>query len=74
MPTKVKEYSMYKPGSLVRCVQAIYSSGPSIRIAAGTVGTILKGPHKGYEDHCQVHFVAVSEPWWVGYDEIEPYY
>ena len=73
MSRKTREYSLYTPGSLVRCRNAIYSASPSGRIAEGTVGTILRGSSPGYNNHCQVHFVAMAEPWWVGYEEIEPY-
>ena len=73
MPTKVREYSMYAPGSLVRSTQAIYSTDPTGRIPLGTVGTILRGPEQGYENHCQVQFVSLHDPWWVNYNEIEPY-
>ena len=65
---------MYVPGNLVKVRKAIYSSGPSMRIAEGTVGVILQGPTKGYEGHCQVQFVAVNEPWWVNFSEIEPHH
>lgn len=74
MPTSnVKETSLYTPGNLVKCSKAIYSSNPRGRIAEGTVGTILKGPQKGYNEHCQVHFAGMSEAWWVHYHEIKPY-
>ena len=72
MLTKVKESSLFAPGNLVKSRKDIYSVNPDGHVAAGTVGTILRGPVQGYSNHCQVHFVSSGEPWWVTFDEIEP--
>lgn len=79
MPTKTKEYSLFAPGSLVRCRGDIYSAAPidgtdCNQINAGTVGVIISGPNpkQGYKDHYQVNFLH-NIIWWVGSHEIEPY-
>lgn len=74
MPTKVTERPLFAPGNLVQTRKAIYSTAPNLRLAEGTIGTILRGPQRGYENHCQVHFVSLGEPWWVHYNEIKPYW
>ena len=73
MPTKVKEEPLFAPGKLVQSCKDIYSVDPHGRIGEGTVGVIISGPIDGYAHHCQVHFVSLSEPWWVTFSEIEPY-
>jgi hypothetical protein len=73
MPTKATEKALFGPGNLVKTKTDIYSTDPSMRIGTGTVGTVLRGPDKDRPTHCQVHFLAMSEPWWVHYNEIEPY-
>ena len=73
MPTKTKEYSLYAPGNLVVCRQALYSSEEkNMRIEAGSVGLILTGPNTSYTHHFQVQFVN-NVTWWVHHNEIEPY-
>ena len=74
MPTKMTETALYSPGKLVQTRHVIYSVEPSRRLPEGTVGVIISGPQKGYSEHCQVHFVAVHEPWWVNFTEIQPYF
>jgi len=74
MPTKATEEYLFSPGKLVETTAAIYSTAPGHRLAEGTVGTIIQGPTTGYKDHCQVHFVSLSEPWWVHFNEIKPYF
>ena len=64
---------MYAPGKLVKTRKDIYSVDPHLKINQGTVGIILSGPVDGYANHCQVHFVALAEPWWVNFAEIEPH-
>lgn len=73
MPTKTTEYSVYAPGNLIKARKTLYSTDPPGQIPQGTVGTILNGPRNGYPTHCYVHFVAMAEPWWVNFNEIEPY-
>ena len=73
MPTETKEYSLYAPGNLVITRKELYSYDPHQMIAGGTVGVVLSGPVPNYNNHCQVHFVGFSEPWWVNFGEIEPY-
>jgi hypothetical protein len=73
MPTKTKEYSLFAPGNLVKSREEMHAVNPDGFVAAGTVGTILRGPEQGYSNRCQVHFVSSPEPWWVRFDEIEPW-
>ena len=73
MPTETKEYALYAPGRLIKARQDLYSTDPAGRVDEGTVGTILSGPKNGYPQHCYVHFVAMKTPWWVNFNEIEPY-
>ena len=73
----MKEYSLYSPGHLVKCREDIHSvasmTGAGMSVPVGTVGMILQGPTSEYNQHCQVWFVAMAEPWWVNFDEIEPH-
>ncbi len=73
MPTKTTEKYLFSPGYLVEAAKAIYSTSPSMRLAEGTVGTIIRGPTVGYRNHCLVHFVTLKEPWWVSFNEIKPF-
>ena len=72
MPIKIKERSLFEPGSLIKTRKAIYSADPQIRLAEGTAGVILQGPTPTYNSHCQVQFVGLADPWWVNFSEIEP--
>ena len=78
MPTETREYSLFSPGSLVKCSQDLYSAAPidgdnlDNRVAGGTVGVIISGPKPGYEEHYQVQFLR-NVVWWVRGHEIHPY-
>ena len=75
----MKEYSLFEPGRLVKCIADIYSSAPIDgadvnQINGGTIGIIISGPRpdQGYKDQYQVQFLN-NILWWVGGHEIEPY-
>ena len=72
MPTKVKEYSLFSPGRLVRAATDIYSSGEEpYLVELGSVGIILSGPTTERQHHYLVQFIKNVE-WWVNGKEIEP--
>ena len=69
MPTPTKEYSLYKPGNLIKTRTDIYSTDPNGKIQEGTVGLILERDNK---KRFYVQFLN-KVTWWVNINEIEPY-
>jgi hypothetical protein len=79
MPPKIKEYSMYAPGRLIKSTTDLYNSAPidgddgnDSFVACGTVGMIVEGPTPERKGQYHIQFLK-NIVWWVNASEIEPY-
>ena len=79
MPTKIEEYSLYSPGSLVVSAKELFSAhhfdgdnDADKTIPEGTVGLIVEGPNPERRRQYYVRFLR-DMAWWVNDGEILPY-
>lgn len=79
MPTKVTEYSLLAPGSLIRTKSEVYMYPDDTeenyereKLAEGTVGIILQTPTKERPRQYLIEFLG-GNVWWMYTNEFEPY-
>jgi hypothetical protein len=79
MPTKATEYSLLKPGSLVRTKSKVYiypddteENYDKKSLNEGIVGIILQTPTKDRPRQYLIEFVG-GDTWWMYTNEFEPY-